>query len=53
MEQYLPIIIALLLGAAGGNIAGKLLKSGMVKITTPKFYLKRRFFAWSAVFLCV
>jgi len=29
MEQYLPIIIALLSGAAGGNIAGKLLKSGM------------------------
>ncbi len=29
MDQYLPIIIALLSGAAGGNIAGKLLKSGM------------------------
>jgi len=29
MEQYLPIIIGLLSGAAGGNIAGKLLKSSM------------------------
>ena len=29
MEQYLPIIISLLSGAAGGNIAGKILKSGM------------------------
>ena len=29
MEQLLPIIIGLLSGAVGGNIAGSLLKSGM------------------------
>ena len=29
MEQYLPLIIGLLSGAGGGNIAGKLMKSGM------------------------
>ena len=29
MEQYLPIIIGLLSGAAGGNVAGKVMKSGM------------------------
>lgn len=29
LTQYLPIIIGLLSGAAGGNIAGKVMKSGM------------------------
>lgn len=29
MEQYLPLIISLASGALGGNIAGKVMKSGM------------------------
>ena len=29
MEAYLPLIIGLLSGAGGGNIAGKLMKSSM------------------------
>ena len=29
MEQYLPLIIGLASGALGGNVAGKVMKSGM------------------------